>query len=69
LEPDIQLLGSKPNPRDKTQKSLNRLLVHYRKPNGRMAVGVNISPRDKAGFLQKLRAKAPDVIVKGDATS
>lgn len=35
--------------------SQDRLLIKYRKPNGRMALfGVAVSPEDKEGFLQEL---------------
>jgi hypothetical protein len=45
--------------------SLDMLHVYYRKPNGRRAFPVSISPRDKAGFLQELAAAAPEVRIKG----
>jgi hypothetical protein len=49
--------------------SLDRLLIRYRKANGRMGVGVKISPQDKAEFLRELKANAPGVIVTGDLPS
>jgi hypothetical protein len=46
--------------------SLDRLLVRYRKGNGRMAFGVRISPQDKAAFVRELQEKAPGFCVSGD---
>jgi hypothetical protein len=46
--------------------SLDMLHVYYRKPGGRRAWPVSISPRDKAGFLRELAAAVPGLKVVGD---
>ena len=46
--------------------SMDMLHVKYRKPNGRTASPVSISPRDKARFLEELLGAAPGVKVIGD---
>ena len=46
--------------------SLDVLHVKYRKPNGRLAYPVSISPRDKEGFLDELVAVVPGLRVVDD---
>jgi hypothetical protein len=46
--------------------SLDMLHVYYRKPSGRRAWPVSISPQDKAGFLQELAAAVPGLKIVGD---
>jgi PH (Pleckstrin Homology) domain-containing protein len=49
--------------------SLDMLHVKYRKPNGRLAYPVSISPRDKEGFLDELATAVPGLKVVGDGRS
>jgi hypothetical protein len=46
--------------------SFDRLLVRYRKADGRMAFGVKISPQNKAQFVRQLSAQVPGLKVFGD---
>jgi hypothetical protein len=46
--------------------SLDMLHINYRKPSGRRAWPVSISPQDKTGFLQELAAAVPGLKVVGD---
>lgn len=43
--------------------SQDRLLIKYRKPDGRLAwFGVAVSPEDEDGFLQELRREVPGLL-------
>jgi hypothetical protein len=48
--------------------SMDRLLVHYRKKNGRRALPVAISPRDPVAFLRELTEAEPALEVTDEGT-
>ena len=49
--------------------SLDMLHIKYRKPSGRRAWPVSISPQDKTGFLQELAAAVPGLKIVGTRQS
>ena len=49
--------------------SLDMLHIKYRKPSGRRAWPVSISPQDKTGFLQELAGAVPGLKIVGPRES